>query len=125
MVFHCCLHTPVVALLAELLLEVTQGQAVALHGPPVRDLLTAEEICHHRLTTAHPAASYALFTLLRPARRRRGRKEGVLAGVCTLCHTFKKSSDQKSNQKQSANHESTTMCAEDSTKLVTVTGCLQ
>lgn len=67
-------HTPVVALLAELLLEVTQGETVALHGPPVGDLLTTEEICHHCLTTGHPVVSYTLFILLHPESRQRGRE---------------------------------------------------
>ena len=53
-------YTPVVALLAELLLEVSQGERVAVHVPPVGDLLTTEEIRHHCL------ASYTLFTLLCP-----------------------------------------------------------
>ena len=67
--FYFHLYTPVVALLAELLLEVAQGETVALHGPPVGDLLTTEEIRHHCLATAHPVASYRLFTLLHPESR--------------------------------------------------------
>lgn len=72
-VFIPPLHTPVVALLAQLLLEVTQGQTVALHGPPVRDLLAAEEVRHHCLATAHPVASDPLFTLLHPESRQKRR----------------------------------------------------
>lgn len=65
-------HTPVVALLAELLLEVAQSETVALHGPSVGNLLAAEEIGHHRLTAAHPMASDTLFALLLPGDRQIG-----------------------------------------------------
>lgn len=68
------IYTPVVALLAELLLEVAQGETVALHGPPVGDLLATEEVRHHRLATARPVASYGLFTLLHPESRQGGRR---------------------------------------------------
>jgi len=50
-------YTPVVALLAELLFEVAQGETVALHGPPVRNLLATEKIRHHSLPNAPSRAS--------------------------------------------------------------------
>lgn len=73
------LHAPVVALFAELLLEVAQGETVAAHGPPVRDLLAAEEIRHHGLGAARPVATEALFALLPAERSQRGREGGVRA----------------------------------------------
>ena len=78
--FHFDLYTPVVALLAELLLEVAQGETVALHGPPVGDLLTTEEIRHHCLATAHPVASYCLFTLLHPESRQKQKGRVRMSG---------------------------------------------
>ena len=71
------LYTPVVAFLAELLFEVTQGKTVTLHGPPVRNLLSTEEICHHRLPTAPTVTSYNLLTPVRTQRDRNGVKEGM------------------------------------------------
>ena len=70
-VFKLFLYTPVVALLAELLLEVAKGETVALHGPPVGDLLATEEICHHCLATANSIASEPLLALLHPERDRK------------------------------------------------------
>lgn len=67
------LHPPVVALFAELLLEVAQGQTMAAHGPPVRDLLAAEEIRDHGLTAGRAVASQALLVLL-PAETMEGKK---------------------------------------------------
>lgn len=78
-------HTPVVALLAKLLLEVAQGEAVALHAPPVGDLLAAEEIRHHRLAAAAATAaaaaarSVAPCAFSHPGRRTDG--EGERAGT--------------------------------------------
>lgn len=66
------LHTPVVAFFAELLLEVTQGETMAVHSPPVGDFLTTEEIRHHRLTNAHSMASSTFFRLPYPKRRGEG-----------------------------------------------------
>lgn len=73
------LHPPVVALFAELLLEVAQGETVAVHGPPVRDLLAAEEIRHHGLGAARPVATEALFALLPAETSQRGREGRVRA----------------------------------------------
>ncbi len=56
---------------------MAEGETVALHGPPVGDLLPTEEIRHHCLATAHPVASYTLFTLLHPESRQ-GRREREL-----------------------------------------------
>lgn len=75
------LHPPVVALFAELLLEVAQGETVAAHGPPVRDLLAAEEIRDHGLAGAGPVAPEALFALLPAGRSQRGREGRVRALV--------------------------------------------
>lgn len=47
-------YVPVAAPFPKLLLKVTQGETVALHGSPVRNLLTTEEIRHHRLPPAAP-----------------------------------------------------------------------
>ena len=41
--------SPVVALLAQLLFEVTQSHAVGLHHAPVRNFLAAEEVRDHQL----------------------------------------------------------------------------
>lgn len=48
----CCLrglYLPVVAFLAQLFLEVSQGEAVGLHHAAIRDLLTTEEVGDHEL----------------------------------------------------------------------------
>jgi len=42
-------YLPVVSLLAQLLLEVSQGEAVRLHHAAVRNLLPAEEVGDHQL----------------------------------------------------------------------------
>lgn len=42
-------YLPVVAFLAELFLEVSQGEAVGLHHAAIRNLLTAEEVGDHEL----------------------------------------------------------------------------
>lgn len=73
------LHPPVVALFAQLLLEVAQGETVAAHAPPVRDLLAAEEIRHHGLGAARPVAAGALLALLPAERSQRGRGGRVRA----------------------------------------------
>lgn len=85
-------HTPVVALLAELLLEVAQGETVALHAPPVGDLLAAEEIRHHRLAAADAdaaaaaaATSVAPRHLSHPARRRDAEVERAGMSSRLLC----------------------------------------
>lgn len=70
------LSVPVVALLAKLLLEVAQGETVALHAPPVGDLLVAEEIRHHRLAAAAAATpSVAPCHFSHPERRTDGEVE--------------------------------------------------
>lgn len=43
------LYLPVVAFLAKLLLEVSQGETVGLHHASIRNLLTTEEISDHQL----------------------------------------------------------------------------
>lgn len=101
--FPCpCLYIPVAALLAELLLEVAQGETVALHGPPVGDLLAAEEIRHHRLApaaAAHHVASCAFFTLLHPEiRQREGRVRRSGRPFCDAS----RADDQKRNQTEGA-----------------------
>lgn len=73
------LHPPVVALFAQLLLEVAQGETVAAHAPPVRDLLAAEEIRHHGLGAARPVAAEALLALLPAEGSQRGRGGRVRA----------------------------------------------
>lgn len=52
---------------------MAQGETVAAHGPPVRDLLAAEEIRHHGLAAAGPVATEALFALLPAGTSQRGR----------------------------------------------------
>lgn len=42
-------YLPVVAFLAKLFLEVSQGEAVGLHHAAIRNLLTAEEVGDHQL----------------------------------------------------------------------------
>lgn len=42
-------YLPVVAFLAQLFLEVSQGEAVGLHHAAVGDLLTTEEVGDHEL----------------------------------------------------------------------------
>lgn len=55
---------------------MTQGEAVTLHGPPVWDLLTAEEIRHHRLPAARRLASGTFLTPVRGGERERERRRG-------------------------------------------------
>lgn len=43
------LYLPVIAFLAQLFLEVSQGEAVGLHHAAIRDLLTTEEVGDHEL----------------------------------------------------------------------------
>lgn len=58
---------------------MAQGEAVALHAPPVGDLLAAEEIRHHRLAaaaaTAAAARSVAPCAFSHPGRRTDGERE--------------------------------------------------
>lgn len=42
-------YLPVVAFLAKLFLEVSQGEAVGLHHTAIRNLLTTEEVRDHKL----------------------------------------------------------------------------
>lgn len=46
---------------------MAQGETVALHSPPIRDLFPTEEIRHHRLSAATgPGVSQSLLILLHP-----------------------------------------------------------
>ena len=45
---------PVFAFLAELVFEVSQGEAVGLHDAAVGDLLTTEEVGDHQVTAREP-----------------------------------------------------------------------
>ena len=49
---------PVFAFLAELVFEVSQGEAVGLHDAAVGDLLTAEEVGDHQVTTQKPGEQH-------------------------------------------------------------------
>lgn len=93
-------HTPVVALLAELLLEVAQGETVALHAPPVGDFLTAEEVRHHRLAASHSEASRAFS---HPGRRRRERDAETECAFVCACNNqqplFKKKKKEEEAEK--------------------------
>lgn len=106
------MDTPVVALLAKLLLEVTQGETVALHGPPVRDLLAAEEVRHHRLATACPVASRAFFALPQPESRQTGTQR-----FSVLEKSVKKTVKKK--RKEIRKDESQALTTLDSTRLET------
>lgn len=44
-----CSYLPIVAFLAQLFLEVSQGEAVGLHHAAIRDLLPTEEVGDHKL----------------------------------------------------------------------------